>query len=211
MRTKLALGFGLTFEDLYRRDGLIRLDQAFADHLRQGDPALFNRLMAARAAPDALPGKDESELLIDAAPHLEDFIGALFGIEPELAALQAGHEALAPLYRVKRLFVQRRAVKGISAEQADALDGAALAGALEALIGEPLSEAAFAAHVERWTADEAAHAAEIDLALRYRIVAAEIMFIRIQTTRLDRAAGLAHSPSWQGGQRSAKLDLARDC
>src|SRR5579859_1866926 len=167
MRTMLALGFGLTFEDLYRRDGLIRLDQAFTDRLKDRDPALFNRLMAGRAAPDEMAGKDESELLIDAASHLEDFIGTLFGIEGELAALQARHDALAPLYRVERLFVQRRAVKGVSAEQAAALDGPALAADLEALMGEPLTEATFATHVERWTADEAAHAAELDLALRY--------------------------------------------
>jgi len=64
MRTALALGFGLTFEELYRRDGLIRLDQAFTTRLRDDDPALFNRLMAARAAPDDLADKDESALLI---------------------------------------------------------------------------------------------------------------------------------------------------
>ena len=167
MRTVLTLGFGLTFEDLYRRDGLVRLDQAFVAWLKDVDLPLFDRLMIARAAPEDIPAKDESELLIEAAPHLEDFVGRLFGIEAELAALQARHDALAPLYRVKRLFVQRRAVKGVSAEQADALDGPALAASLEALIGEPLTEANFAAHVERWTADEPSHAAAIDLAVRY--------------------------------------------
>ena len=167
MRTTLALNFGLTFEDLYRRDGLIRLDQAFTDRLKEADPALFNRLMAARAAPDDLAAKAESELLIEAAPHLEDFIGTLFGIDGELKALQASHDALAPLYRVKRLFVQRRAVKGVTPEQADALDGPALASEIEALIGDSLTETAFAAHVERWSTDEQSYAAEIDLALRY--------------------------------------------
>jgi NADPH-dependent glutamate synthase beta subunit-like oxidoreductase/NAD(P)H-flavin reductase len=167
MGTILALGFGLTFEDLYQRDGLVRLDQAFTDRMREADPALFNRLMAARAAPDGLAAKDESELLIEAAPHLEDFIGDLFGIGTELAGLQAAHDALAPLYRVKRLFVQRRAVKGVAPEQAAALDGPTLAVELESLIGETLTEASFAAHVELWTADEAAYPAPIDLALRY--------------------------------------------
>ena len=167
MRTTLALGFGLTFEELYRRDGLIRLDRAFMERLKTGDPGLFNRLMAARAAPDALADRDESELLIETAPHLEDFIGTLFGIGTELEALQTAHDSLAPLYRVKRLFVQRRAVKGVTAEQAAALDGPALAAELEALIGGSLTEIAFATHIELWTADEPSHAAEIDLALRY--------------------------------------------
>ena len=45
--------------------------------------------------------------------------------------MQARHDALAPLYSVKRLFVQRRAVKGVTPEQAAAIDGAALARELE--------------------------------------------------------------------------------
>ncbi|GGF13869.1 hypothetical protein GCM10011611_19500 [Aliidongia dinghuensis] len=167
MRTTLALSFGLEFEDLYRRDGLVRLDQAFVDWLRVAEPALLDRLMAARATPEALTAKDESELLVETAPHLEDFIGRLFGIEAEVGALAATHDALAPLYRVKRLFVQRRAVKGVTAEQAAALDGPALAAEIEALIGEPLTEASFATHVERWSTDEAAHGAALDLAARY--------------------------------------------
>ena len=167
MGTNLVLGFGLDFADLYHRDGLVRLDQAFVQWLKDGDPMLFDRLMAGRAAPEAVAAKDESALLLDLAPHLEDFIGRLFGIGAELAALQQTHSALAPLYRVKRLFVQRRAAKGISGEQAEALDGPALALELEALIGEPLTEAAYAAAVERWSADEAAHTAELALALRY--------------------------------------------
>ena len=51
---------------------------------------------------------------------------------------------------MKRLFVQRRAVKGMTAEAAAALDGPALAPALEPLLGEPLTEARFADAVDRW-------------------------------------------------------------
>ena len=42
--------------------------------------ALHARLMAARATPDELADKDESNLLIELARPLEDFIGALFGV-----------------------------------------------------------------------------------------------------------------------------------
>src|SRR6266581_4126660 len=95
--TDLGLKHGLSFADLYERDGLVRHD----------------RLMMARAEPDALDRKAESDLLVDLAPHLEDFLGELFGIATEVRALQARHDKLAPLYAVKRLFVQRRAVKEI--------------------------------------------------------------------------------------------------
>src|SRR5579864_7306831 len=111
--TELALRHALRFADLYERDGLIRLDRTFVAHLASGDVALHDRLMAARAAADALDRKAESDLLVDLAPHLEDFLGELFGIGRELHDLRAAHDRLAPLYAVKRLFVQRRAVKEI--------------------------------------------------------------------------------------------------
>jgi len=133
--TELALQHGLTFSDLYARDGLIRLDRAFVDHLAAIDATLHDRLMAARAEPEALDRKAESDLLVDLAPHLEDFVGALFGIAAEVRALQARHDELAPLYSVKRLFVQRRAVKEIKEAEAAHLNGHRLAQELETLIG----------------------------------------------------------------------------
>jgi NADPH-dependent glutamate synthase beta subunit-like oxidoreductase/NAD(P)H-flavin reductase len=165
--TDLVLRHGLAFEDLYRREGLVRLDAAFVAHLRETDVELHNRLMTARREPAALDRKAESDLLVDLAPHLEDFIGELFGIAPAVRALQARHDALAPIYSVKRLFVQRRAVKGVSPEAAAAIDGPALAHELEALFGEALSEDSYARHVARWMEAEAEHAAPLDLAARY--------------------------------------------
>src|SRR5580658_871456 len=165
--TDLVLGHGLAFEDLYRRDGLARLDAAFVAHLCEGDVALHNRLMTARRDPVALDRKAESDLLIELAPHLEDFVAGLFGIAGEVRALQARHQALAPLYAVKRLFVQRRAVKGMTPETAAALDGPALALELERLMGETLDEASFARHVTRWLEAEAGHAASLETAQRY--------------------------------------------
>ncbi|HVJ51312.1 MAG TPA: FAD-dependent oxidoreductase [Aliidongia sp.] len=167
MRPVLELGFGLSFEALYDREGLARLDQAFIAELAQADVALHNRLVTARQDPDAIDRKAESDLLVDTAPHVEDFLGKLFGIRAEIAALQASHDALAPIYTVKRLFVQRRAVKGVSEEQAAAIDGPALATSLEARFGETLTETSFAAHVQSWMNEETGHAEALDEAARY--------------------------------------------
>jgi NADPH-dependent glutamate synthase beta subunit-like oxidoreductase/NAD(P)H-flavin reductase len=164
---ELVLRHDLAFEDLYRRDGLARLDAAFTAHLAGVDVELHNRLMTARRDPAGLDRKGESDLLIALAPHLEDFIGELFGIGAELRALQARHDALAPLASVKRLFVQRRAVKGATPQAAAAVDGEALALELTALIGEALSEESFARHVARWLEAEAEHAPRLELAARY--------------------------------------------
>src|SRR6185369_12331209 len=93
----LTLSFGLSFDDLYRQDGLARLDSEFRQQLHATDAGLLERLIAARSNPDALPRKQQSELMIELAPHVEDFVGALFQIGPHIRKLQAHHDALAPL------------------------------------------------------------------------------------------------------------------
>ncbi|MBV8240253.1 MAG: pyridine nucleotide-disulfide oxidoreductase, partial [Hyphomicrobiales bacterium] len=167
MSPSLALAFDLRFEDLYGRDGLVRLDGCFVDFLKRRNVELHNRLMAARAAPERLAGKEESDLIVELAPELEDFIAALFGIAREVDALRSRHDALAPLYAVKRLFVQRRAAKKYGPDQAATFDGQALREELEPLLGGELTELRFAQRVDAWMKAEAEHAAAIDLAARY--------------------------------------------
>ena len=122
--TAPRLSFGMSFTDLYDREGLVRLDAAFVDWLASANADVHARLMAARAMPDQLALKDESNLLTDAARPLEDFVGALFGIAPEAAALRQRDARFAPLYDCKRLFVQRYVTRAIKAEAALALNGA---------------------------------------------------------------------------------------
>ncbi|MGH8722199.1 MAG: hypothetical protein ACREU4_09455, partial [Burkholderiales bacterium] len=147
------------FDGLHSRDGLVRLDAAFLQFLAEADPGLRARLEAARAAPP--PVLEESELLIALAPHLEDFLARLFGIESDLQALAARHHELAPLYSVKRLFVQRRALHKVTPEDARP-DGYDFTTELE-----------FARQVTEWQQDEAAHASQLEGAARYAAWAAK--------------------------------------
>ena len=165
--TDLVLQHGLSFADLYSREGLVRLDAAFMAHLKTADASLFAMLATGRAAPDKLAAKDQSDLIVDLAPHLEDFVAGLFGIAPAVRELQARHDELAPLYTVKRLFVQRRAAKGATPDAIAKIDGPALGKALEARFGEKLTELSFARHVARWLDDEPKHAEALDEAARY--------------------------------------------
>ena len=164
----LSLAFGLRFEDLYERDGVVRIDAEFLRWLGEADAAVRDRLVAARAAP-VLDRKAHAELMLAASPHLDDFIAKLFGIEAEARALAAQIHEMAPLYACKRLFVQRRAVKRYA--DASALNGDALARALGPRIGAKItgaeSELAFARAVIEWEKDEAAHVESLDLAAQY--------------------------------------------
>src|SRR6478609_7660509 len=162
----LSLAFGLGFEDLYRASGLERLDAAFKHFLEAADGALAQRYYEARRAPDALEYKAEAELLIAVAPHLDAFIAKLFGIEPEWAHLVERHHELAPLFRVKRKFVQRRAMLKIKSDEAATLDGPALERDMAARLGGAFDELAFAVRVLEWQADEAAHAEDLAVAER---------------------------------------------
>ncbi len=163
----LNLSFGMAFPDLYDRDGLARLDAAFLCFLETADPALQARLVAARKNAESLDNKSESALILDIAPHLERFISQLFGIADEVLALAGRHDDLAPLYEVKRQFVQRKAATRIKAPEAQGIDGLVLEAELKILFGGRFDELTYATHVARWIEDEAANAAPLESALRY--------------------------------------------
>ena len=177
----MKLGFGLDFAALYERDGLEKVDAAFLAELAASDMGLWARLNDARREPVKLDAKAESQLLLDLAPHTDDFLGKLFGISSEVSALAERHHELAPLFEVKRQFVQRAAAKAFDAGSASALDGEKLGIELEPLVEADFGdmgkdaiaafELAFARNVKRWQADDAAAAGTfsgaLDAALRY--------------------------------------------
>jgi NADPH-dependent glutamate synthase beta subunit-like oxidoreductase/NAD(P)H-flavin reductase len=158
----MQLGFGITFPDLYEREGLIKVDRAFRAYLVEADGALAEKLDAAREHPPG--GLAESQLLIALAPHVEDFIAQLFGIEREARALAERHNALAPLYAVKRQFVQRRALHKVKPADLQTFDPQAAA---RELFGGDFTELDFASEVSAWLTNESAHTRELELAARY--------------------------------------------
>ena len=150
-------GLGFTFDALNSRDGLIRLDKQFLESLAGQDPALHQRLLAARAEPDALTGREASDLVVALGPSLDAFVAELFGIQAETEVLLRETLALDPIHACKRLFVQRQAVKKYP--DPSSFDATALRSALEARIGGKLTERSFATYA---TANETD-----DEALRY--------------------------------------------
>ncbi len=163
----LNLAHNFSFEDLYSKDGLTRLDGVFVEHLEEIDGELAGRLVDARKDPDALDPNATSDLLLDLAPHVDDFIAQFFGIDKEARVLAERHHDLAPLFTCKRLFVQRQAAKKIKADEAETIDGAALEGELTALMGGAFDQLTFAKTVMGWLDDEAANRDALDLARRY--------------------------------------------
>jgi NADPH-dependent glutamate synthase beta subunit-like oxidoreductase/NAD(P)H-flavin reductase len=180
------LAHDLEFADLYTVAGAGAIDRAFLTHLKAADGGLFSRLEAARIDPEVLAGKAEADLLLAVAPHVEDFLATLFGIESEVRALEARHHELAPLFVIKRQFVQRKAMNAYPVDVASAFDGAALRAELTQRLGGSFSELAFATAVRGWLAIPDAHADDLDLAARY-------------------AAWAAHTPEGRAASRDGVL------
>src|SRR2546423_739942 len=154
----MKLAFDVQFNDLYEREGLLRVDAAFLAFLGEADGALRERVLSCRKNPPS--GKAESDLLVALAPHVEDFLAKLFGIEAEARALAEKHNELAPIFSVKRLFVQRRAMHKVKPEDANP-DGF-----------DFTTELDFARKVTDWQKDEAANADKLEAAARYAAWAA---------------------------------------
>ena len=170
LRPALNLGFGMEFADLYSCDGLPRIDSCFLTELAKSEPLLAERLAAARNASNPMTSLEESQLIIDLAPHLEDFLGQLFGIQPAVRELAARHNELAPLFHCKRIFVQRKAVHKYKAADAAAFDGDALKAALLQDFGDTsgeINELVYARNVNSWLDSESENMDKLDLAMRY--------------------------------------------
>ena len=164
----MMLAFNIAFADLYARNGLIKLDVAFVQELKQTDVELHNRLVAARADHATLSDQDHSQLLMDLAPHVEDFIGTLFGIGSEIHDLAERHHQLAPLYACKRLFVQRRAAKSLTPDEASRVNGEMLLTMLPIPYDNlEVLELSFAKVVMGWLAQEEQHKSLLEIAGRY--------------------------------------------
>lgn len=161
----MNLAFGFTFEDLYSVEGLHRLDQTFLTYLREANPNLFVSLTAGRKAPPS--SLDLSSLLIDLAPYVEDFLSHLFFIEKDINTLQADAYALAPLYRCKRIFIQRMAAKAYTQDEALHFEGQALKEELITAMGKPYTDLEFAQYVLK--AIENDNAEFVELAKKYAV------------------------------------------
>ncbi len=112
MDLETALGqYGLSFSALQTPQGLAQLDAQFLEELERSAPDLAGQLRAYRLRDQDLPATENSALLIALGPHLEAFIGRVFGIQAELAAARTAILADDVVMQFKQAFVQKRVKK----------------------------------------------------------------------------------------------------
>lgn len=105
---------GFTFNELFHADGLSRLDQKFLTLLAERNSDLHQQLLAYRNQTSTLSTIETSELLINCAKVLEEFIGDLFGIEEAIAISRTKTTSHNPIAAFKKYYVLRRGKKEVS-------------------------------------------------------------------------------------------------
>ena len=118
---------GFSYADLYQPAQLAALTSSFYEAVRTAAPELFDRFDAFQKAKGAGYGVMESSaILVEMAPHLDTFVARLFGVEAEMKSKRIFAERERILFKFRRDFFTRKALKKYSAEQALQLDAAAL-------------------------------------------------------------------------------------
>ncbi|WP_353289342.1 FAD-dependent oxidoreductase [Wolbachia endosymbiont (group A) of Paraperithous gnathaulax] len=104
----------------------------------------------------------DSQLIIDLSYLLDGFIAKLFNIEKEIEELKKKHNDFAVIYKCKRLFVQRYALKKYTN-----VANINITNKLSPFLTLPTTEKNFAEQVMHWFEDKENHKEEIELAAQY--------------------------------------------
>ncbi|WP_341813215.1 FAD-dependent oxidoreductase [Wolbachia endosymbiont (group B) of Germaria angustata] len=187
----MQLNFKISFSNLYTRSELIKLDKAFLEYIKSCDESLFYSLVEARekAASSSMSSqcssqcltlgstkqegwipawmKDgcNSQLIMDLSHLLDEFIAKFFNIEKEVEELKKKHNDFAVIYRCKRLFVQRYALK----KYTDVANIDYVTNKLNNFITLPTTEKNFSEQVMSWLENKEDHKEEIELAAQYAV------------------------------------------
>jgi NADPH-dependent glutamate synthase beta subunit-like oxidoreductase/NAD(P)H-flavin reductase len=113
LKNPLKLAFGLEFKDLYRREGLLKLDDKFAAYLLEKNSAIAQKFNELKQNKTFFSPAQQSAILIDKARFVEEFLAELFCIKKENSGLKKHHAGLKVIYQIRREFVQRIVAKKI--------------------------------------------------------------------------------------------------
>lgn len=103
----LNQNFDLSFEDLYSLDGLRKVDGYFIEKLLKISPELCNKMLDAREGNSAMYHLDQSNLILELAPLLEEFVVELFSIGNAITRYNSEYNRLGVINRCNKTIVQK--------------------------------------------------------------------------------------------------------
>jgi NAD(P)H-flavin reductase/NADPH-dependent glutamate synthase beta subunit-like oxidoreductase len=102
---------GFTYADLYLPSRLRDLHELFCARVAAADPSLWTQWDAYRQAPETVSSPVErSDLIVRMAPHVSQFLAALFAVGDSAGTIAKATSDLDPLFRFKIDFVRKRAL-----------------------------------------------------------------------------------------------------
>ena len=159
---KSMLNFNLTTQDLYNRKGLIKLDNIFLSYLKSSNQNLYDSLTKAR---DNNKPENNTSYIIEISYIVEEFISKLFAIEDEITQQQNIHKEFSEIYKCKRLFIQRYALKKYP--NINNLDISDITQKIQKIFQLPIQEKTFAKQVLLWFEDQEKYSENLDIAAQY--------------------------------------------
>ena len=123
-----------TYSDLCLPHKLAELTDVFYSAVRAQNPALFERFDAYRQVKGAgFDVTESSAILVEMAPYLDAFVAKMFGVEAEMKSKKIFAERERILFKFRKEFFNRKALKKYTAEQALQFDRQKLDAQAEAL------------------------------------------------------------------------------
>ncbi|AHC39119.1 FAD-dependent oxidoreductase [Ehrlichia muris] len=156
------LEFELTVQNLYTREGLVKLDNLFLSYLQSNNQDLHNILIKERKKDIK---SDNTSCIIDLSYVVENFITKLFGIENEVVTQQNAHKEFSEIYKCKRLFIQRYALKKYP--NINNLDISEIIQKISQIFKLPIQEKEFVQQVLLWLEDQEKYSENLDITAKY--------------------------------------------
>jgi NADPH-dependent glutamate synthase beta subunit-like oxidoreductase/NAD(P)H-flavin reductase len=165
--TQINLNYNIAFTDLYSRTGNEKIHAKFLEFVEQKNPELHEGLGLLYDGTLSMAGVEESEVIMETAIYVEEFLAELFNIQAEVAQLKHKQEALSNIFSCKRLFVQRRAIKKYRIKDVEQFDTERTQRAAIEILGADFSEQDFADFTMPLLENEQEEAEKLDILARY--------------------------------------------
>ena len=156
-----------TAEDLYSTDGLKKIDDLFLNAVEKHSPNLLQELVCARNEKSG-----DTNLILELAHVLEEFICKIFCIESEVEVNRVLNEEFLSIYKCKRNFVQRYALKKFSSPETLSVKFEESFRKLKNILNLPgptIDDSTFAKHVNEWMENPEEHSIALDVAAQYAV------------------------------------------
>ncbi|KJV68707.1 FAD-dependent oxidoreductase [Candidatus Neoehrlichia procyonis] len=152
--------FNVQPEELYSNTKLIELDCLFLHYVQSHNTTLYNTLLDARNNKFA-----DSDTIIELSYILEKFIAKLFHIQNELNINKKQHEEFSIIYKCKRIFVQRYALKKY--KTIDNLNIKHIIQNMKNIFHFPIQDYDFAQKTILWLEEQELYSHHLDIVAQY--------------------------------------------